>query len=187
MRKSLAGLAALALLAAPAIADAATWTVDQAHSRLGFRATQEDAGFEGNFRSWNAAISFDPKHLATSHVTVNVAIASAFTGDKDRDAYLPTDVWFDAKHFPTATFTVSKFVDQGGGRYQAIGELSIKGVKRPVTLPFTLAITGDTAKMSGELVIDRTWFNVGSGKWKDPAEVGTKVVVVVNLVARAPR
>ena len=187
MRKVLAGLTALALLAAPAIANAANWTVDQAHSRIGFRATQEDAGFEGNFRSWTAAISFDPKRLATSHVTVNVAIASAFTGDKDRDAYLPTDVWFDAKHFPTATFTASKFVDQGAGRYQAIGDLMIKGVKRPVTLPFTLAITGDTAKMSGELVLDRTWFNVGSGKWKDPAEVGTKVTVVVNLTARATR
>jgi polyisoprenoid-binding protein YceI len=187
MRTILAALTAVALLAAPAVANAATWAVDQARSRLGFRATQEDAGFEGYFRTWSATISFDPKHLATSHVTVNVALASAFTGDKDRDAYLPTDVWFDVKRFPTATFTAAKFVDQGGGRYQAIGELSIKGVKRPVTLPFTLAITGDTAKMSGELAIDRTWFNVGSGKWKDPAEVGTKVTVVVTVVAKAGR
>lgn len=187
MRKILAGLIAAAWLVAPAMANAATWVVDQAHSRIGFKATQEDAGFEGYFRSWNAAISFDPKHLAASHVNVNVALASAVTGDKDRDAYLPTDVWFDAKRFPTATFTASKFVDQGGGRYQAIGDLAIKGVKRQVVLPFTLAITGDTAKMSGQLVIDRTWFNVGSGKWKDPAEVGTKVTVVVTVVAKAGR
>ena len=60
-------------------------------------------------------------------------------------------------------------------------------MKRPVVLPFTLAITGDTAKMSGELVLDRTWFNVGSGKWKDPGEVGTKVTVVVTVVAKAAR
>lgn len=187
MNKLFAGLLAAALIAAPAVADAATWTVDQAHSRLGFKATQEDAGFEGYFRSWSASISFDPKHLSTSRVNVNVALGSAFTGDKDRDSYLPTDVWFDAKRFPTATFTATKFVDQGGGRYQAIGDLSIKGVKRQVVLPFTLAITGDTAKMSGELVLDRTAFNVGSGKWKDPAEVGTKVTVVVTILAKAQR
>ena len=187
MRKFAGALASLILLAAPTFANAATWAVDQAHSRLGFRATQEEAGFEGYFRTWSAAINFDPKHLATSHVTVNVALASAFTADKDRDSYLPTADWFDAKRFPSATFTASKFVDKGAGHYEAIGDLSIKGVKRQVTLPFTLAITGDQAKMSGELVIDRTWFNVGAGKWKDPAEVGTKVTVVVNVLAKAAR
>ena len=185
MRTILTGLSAILLLVVSTAAQAATWTVDQAHSRIGFRATQEDAKFEGYFRSWSAAISFDPKHLATSHVNVNVALASAFTGDKDRDSYLPTDDWFGVKRFPTATFAATKFTDLGGGRYQAVGDLTIKGVKRQVTLPFTLAITGDTAKMSGELALDRTWFNVGAGKWKDPAEVGTRVTVVVTVLAKA--
>ncbi|HWE46652.1 MAG TPA: YceI family protein [Caulobacteraceae bacterium] len=187
MRIFTAVITSLFLLTLPAVADAANWAVDQAHSRIGFRATQEDAGFEGYFRSWNAAISFDPKRLATSHVTVNIALASAVTGNKDRDAYLPTADWFDARRFPSASFTAAKFVDKGAGHYEAIGDLSIKGIKRQVMLPFTLAITGNTAKMSGDLVLDRTWFNVGAGKWKDPAEVGTKVTVVVTVVARAAR
>jgi hypothetical protein len=41
--------------------------------------------------------------------------------------------------------------------------------------------------MSGQLDIDRNWFNVGSGKFKDPAEVGAKVTVVVTVVAKAAR
>jgi polyisoprenoid-binding protein YceI len=186
-RRIFAAAVAVAMLVMPAAANAATWAVDQAHSRLGFRATQEGKGFEGYFKSWSAAINFDPKALASSKVVVNVATGSAFTGDKDRDEYLPTEDWFFAKRFPQATFTATKFVDRGGGHYEAIGDLSIKGLRRQVTLPFTLTITGDVAKMSGQLTIDRTAFNVGAGKWKDPDEVGTKVTVVVNLTARKTR
>ncbi len=183
----LAGAAFAALLALPHGAAAATWAVDKARSRLGFRATQEGTAFDGYFRSWNATISFNPKWLATSKVVVTVATGSAVTGDKDRDAYLPTDDWFGVKRFPTATFTSTRFVDLGGGRYQAVGDLALKGVHRPVVLPFTLAVSGGEAKMAGALTIDRTWFGVGAGRWTDPDEVGTKVTVQVSLTARMAR
>jgi polyisoprenoid-binding protein YceI len=188
--------AALFVGALPAATDAAApatraaaeaWAVDKAQSRIGFRATQEGTAFEGNFRNWNAAINFDPKHLATSKVVVNVATGSAFSGDADRDQTLPGDDWFAVKRFPTATFVSQKFVDQGGGKYQVIGDLSMKGVHRQVVLPFTLTVTGDVAHASGALTLDRTLFNVGAGKWKAPDEVGTKVTVVVTVVARKTR
>jgi polyisoprenoid-binding protein YceI len=163
------------------------WTVDMAHSRLGFRGATEGTAFEGNFRRWNARINFDPKKLATSSVVVSVDTGSAFTGNQDRDQTLPTDDWFSIKHFPTATFVSTRFVDQGKGHYQAIGDLTIKGIKRPVTLPFTLAINGDAAQVSGTLPLNRTAFNVGAGKWKTPDEVGTTVTVVITLAARKAR
>jgi hypothetical protein len=56
-----------------------------------------------------------------------------------------------------------------------------------VVLPFTLVITGDSAKMSGALDIDRTLFGVGQGQWKGTEAVAAKVHVAINLVAhRAP-
>ncbi len=166
---------------------AQTWAVDKAQSRIGFRATEEGTAFEGNFKNWNAAINFDPKRLAASKVVVNIATGSAFTANADRDQTLPSDDWFAVKRFPTATFVSQTFVDQGGGKYQVTGDLSMKGVHRQVTLPFTLTITGDVARATGTLVLDRTLFNVGAGKWKAPDEVGTKVTVVVTVVARKAR
>lgn len=168
-------------------AHAATWIVDHGHSRLGFKAVAEGAAFEGTFKSWDAQIVFDPKALASSHVTVNVDVASAATGDRDRDDSLPADEWFAVKRFPKAVFTANRFVDHGGGRYEAIGELVLKGVRRPVTLPFTLTIANGVAKMQGQASLDRTAFNVGSGKWSNPDQVAHAVTVVVDITAKAGR
>jgi polyisoprenoid-binding protein YceI len=170
--------------AAPRVAASApVWTVDKAHSSIGFKGTLEGDAFQGSFRRWDAKIAFDPKALAASRVSVSVDTASAFTGNGDRDETMPTDDWFAVKRFPTASFVVTRFVDQGSGRYQAIGDLTIKGVRRQVVLPFTLAIAGRTARMQGSLVLDRTQFGVGSGKWKSAEEVGTQVTVNVTLTA----
>ena len=187
MRTSIFALSLAAAALAAGAAGAATWTVDHAHSRLGFKGTVEGAGFDGTFRSWDAQIDFDPKALATSHVSVSVDIASAVTGDKDRDDTIPSDDWFAAKRFPKAVFTANKFVDRGAGHYEAQGELVLKGVRRPVTLPFTLAISGGVAKMTGTATLDRTAFNVGSGKWSTPDEVAKAVTVVVDLTAHTGR
>ncbi len=176
--------AASALLLAGA-AQASTWTVDKPHSRLGFKGAVEGAGFDGTFHNWDAQISFDPKALATSKVVVTVDLSQTTTGDKDRDQSLPTDEWFGIKRFPRATFTSTKFIDHGGGHYEVDGVLSLKGVSRPVVLPFTLAITGGTAHMVGTAALDRTAFNVGSGRWSTADEVAKAVTVTVDLTAHA--
>ena len=56
-------------------------------------------------------------------------------------------------------------------------------LKKPVTLPFTLAISGDTARMSGAIVLNRTAFGVGQGQWTTGEVVDTKVTVNVALTA----
>ena len=182
IRRVLLGLLASALIAGPTAA--ANWVVDKAQSRLGFKGVVEGDVFDGSFRKWDARISFDPKALATSKVLVTIDTGSAYTGDADRDGSLPTPEWFDPKRFPTATFAANRIVDLGGGRYQAIGELTVKGIKKPLVLPFTLAIIGDVAKMQASLVLNRTAFGIGSGKWNSDELVGTKVTVVGNLTAR---
>jgi polyisoprenoid-binding protein YceI len=177
----------LTICALPAAAAVSNWRLDPAASRLTFRATMSGASFTGVFRRWTARIAFDPKALAASKVEASVDVASAVTGDKDRDQALPTADWFSASAFPTATFVTRGFKDLGGGKYLAIGDLRLRGLSRPVNLPFTLVIAGDTARATGSAVVDRTAFGVGQGQWKTGSVVGTQVTVLVNLVAhRAP-
>jgi polyisoprenoid-binding protein YceI len=180
---ALAPLAAFGLaFAAPASAAPPTWTVDPA-SKLTFQGAMSGESFTGAFRRWSAQIAFDPKALAASKAVVTINVASASTGNADRDNALPTDDWLASAKFAQATFVTRDFRDLGGGKYVADGDLTLRGVKRPVSLPFTLAISGDTAKMNGAIVLDRTAFGVGQGQWKTGEVVETKVTVNVALTA----
>lgn len=187
--KPLALLALCVTLVAPAAALAApapAWTVDRAASRLGFTAAFNGDAFSGAFNRWAADIRFDPKNLAGSSVTATIETGSAATGDKDRDQALPSGDFFAAAQFPRATFVARQFQDLGGGRYQAVGVLTIRGVAKPLTLPFTLAITGKTAKMTAAIAINRLAFGVGQGQWKSTETIPAAVTVNVAISAHQP-
>jgi polyisoprenoid-binding protein YceI len=178
-------LLAVALALAPSLALAAPplWVVDKAASHLTFSSSLSGAAFTGSFSRWDAVIHFDPKDLAHSDVAATIDIASAATGNGDRDAELPDQDWFWTSHFPRATFVAHGFTAAGPGRYAAAGVLTIRGVAKPLTLPFTLAITGALAKMSAAVQLNRLAFGVGQGEWKATDTVPAGVAVSVQLTA----
>jgi polyisoprenoid-binding protein YceI len=163
---------------------APAWTVDKAQSRIRFKSSFGGMAFEGGFGRWDAQINFDPKNLAGSKAVVTIDVASVQTGDRDRDETLPTGDWLDTKAHPRATFTSTAFKDLGGGKYQAVGVLNLKGVSKPVTLPFTLAITGNQAKANGSLTLQRNQWNVGQGQFAGADTVPYGVQVNIAVVAR---
>lgn len=180
----LAGALALAFTPAAVAAPAPAWTVDKAASKIGFTSSFGGDAFSGTFRRWDAQIAFDPKNLAGSKVVATVETGSAVTGHADRDAGLPTDGWFASGKYPKATFTATQFKDLGGGRYQAIGTLTLKGVTKPLTVPFTLAITGDQAKMTSTVAVNRLSFGVGQGEWANAEVIPNPVTVTISLAAK---
>ena len=186
MKRPAGAVLALILLGMAASAEAApaAWTVDKAASSIGFRSSLGGMAFAGTFRRWDAQIQFDPKALAASRAVVTVDVASAVTGDRDKDEAMPTADWFDVAHFPRATFATTSFKDLGGGRYQAVGTLTLKGVARPATLPFTLTIAGAQAKMNGQLSVNRSAFGVGKGQFASAETVPFAVAVTVAMTAR---
>jgi cytochrome b561 len=174
---------ALLLLAAPPM-QAAEWQVDSGKSSLGFVGSLSGKEFEGHFKSWQADISFDAADPAAGHAKVVIDMASAVTGDKQRDLALPNSDWFDAKKSPQAFFEAAGFAAKGGNVYEAKGTLTIRGIERPVALPFTLDIMGDAAHAKGGLDIVRTDYGVGQGEWSDGSSVALKVSIVFDLTAR---
>lgn len=176
-------LAAVAIAAATPAAAQVRWTVDKAASSVGFRGSMSGAAFDGRFRRWDAQILFDPAALNKSSVTAVIDLASAATGDASRDQSLPGGEWFDTARFPRATFTAKKFQALGGTRYAAIGTLTIRGVSRPVTLPFQLVIQGRQARMRGILTLNRTTFGIGQGQFAGPDTVAHAVQVSVTINA----
>jgi polyisoprenoid-binding protein YceI len=166
-------------------ASAAEWSIDAAKSRLGFIGTQGGSPFEGKFTRWSGRIDYDPANPAAAKVVVDIDIASAQTGDAQKDQSLPGAEWFDAKGFPKARFEATGFKPKGGDSFEAPATLTIRGMSKNVTLPFTLDVKGAQARAKGRLDIVRTDYGVGQGEWKTGDMVALQVAVVFDLEAVA--
>lgn len=166
---------------------ATRWAVDRAASRVGFEAAMNGEGFTGTFKRYDAQINFDPKDLKGSKAVVSIDMTSAFTNEQTRDESLPTADWFNADKFPRATFVTTGFTALGGAKYQAAGDLTLKGVSKPIVLPFTLVISGDTAKMTSAIIVNRLVFGVGQGQWKTEEAILARVTVRIALTAKTAR
>jgi polyisoprenoid-binding protein YceI len=176
---------ALAFAAAfPAIAAPASWSVDPAKSSLSFAVAINGQTVMGKFKAFGALIAFDPADLAHSSAKVTVPMDEAKTGDATVDAMLLKPAWFNILDFPQAVFQTTSFASKGGNKYEANAKLSLKGVTKDLTLPFTLDIKGNTAVMKGETELKRLAFGVGQGPdFASGTPVALRVKVMVNVTA----
>lgn len=159
------------------------WTVEPG-STLGFASAWSGQPVKGRFDRWHADVLFAPDALAKSKVAVTIDMASAKTGDQQRDGALPSGDWFDAAGHPKAVFTATRFEKISDDRFVAHGTLQLKGVSKPVDLPFRLKITGDEAQVTGTANLDRTAFRIGEGEFASTDQIPGKVVVEVALKAK---
>jgi len=181
MKRTIAMLVVL-FAAAPASA-AQHWTVNSAKSKLGFSVSWSAQPFIGVFRSWKADIDFDSADLAHSHALITIDLGSETSSDPETDDGIKGAEGFAISQFPTATFRATSFTHKSGNQYVAAGTLSIKGVSRPITLPFTLVLSGNSAHVVGKAQVIRTDFEIGTGEWAKPDPVAREVVVNVDLTA----
>jgi cytochrome b561/polyisoprenoid-binding protein YceI len=154
------------------------WQVET--GSLGFRVTQMGAPVEGSFAGWTAEITFDERVTdgPAGRVEVVVDLASVNLGSVTEQ--VKGAEFFDVAAHPTARFTADLIAGPSGP--VATGSLQLRGAEQPVTLPFTLNITGDKAEMTGRLTLDRRDFGIGAG-YSDEATVGFAVEILVTLTA----
>jgi polyisoprenoid-binding protein YceI len=173
-------LAGLALcLAAPA--SAANWTTT-AGSVLGLKGTIYGTETTAEFKVFKTDIKFDPADLVESSVVVTVDMTSLYSGISESDKEVRDEGWFDVPKFPLARFATKSFRDLGNGKYQAIADLTIRGVTHEVVLPFALTIQGKQAHMTGKLTLSRLDYGIGQD-FPDDTYVGRNVEVDVELTA----
>ena len=163
--------------------DPVRWKVSPG-STLTFTTAWSGTPVQGRFDRWKADVLFGPKALDRSKVTVTIDMASAKTGDPQRDASLPAPDWFDAANHPSAIFTASRFTQSGEGRYVAHGTLTLRGVSKPLDLPFQLKIDGANATVSARASLDRVAFGVGQGEFAATDQIPGKVGLRVQLRAQ---
>ncbi|HEX4302269.1 MAG TPA: YceI family protein [Rhizomicrobium sp.] len=185
MKKLLVVLALLCAGIAPA--SAANWTVDHAKSRLGFTVQWSSEAFVATFKSWKADIAFDPADLAHAKVVATIDLASETSGSQDNDDGLQGPEGFATNQFPAAKFETTGFTAKGLNAYVATGRLTLHGVTRLVTLPFTLTFAGNSVHMVGKAIVMRTDFGLGTGEWAAPTPIAHEVTITVDLTATKAR
>lgn len=178
--RNLVAVAALALaFSTPAFAS--DWTVDPAASTLGFSVDQGGQPVVATFKTWTAAIRFDPANPADAKIDATIETGGIATANPQFVDMIPGADWLAAATFPTATFTSGAVTSKGGNAYQMEGTLTLRGQAQPVTLDFTLDITGDSARAIGSTKVQRTAFGVGASF--PPATVGDDVTITLDLTA----
>ncbi|HET8713958.1 MAG TPA: YceI family protein [Gemmatimonadales bacterium] len=111
------------------------WSADPSHSAVGFRVRHLGiAWVNGTFRKWTAELSYDPANPENAAVIATIQAASIDTGNERRDNDLRSADYLATDTFPEITF-VSREVERAGeGRLRITGDLTMRGVTRPVVL-----------------------------------------------------
>ncbi|MGQ0844044.1 MAG: YceI family protein [Sporichthyaceae bacterium] len=114
-----------------------TWTIDASHSRIGFTARHAMVTkVRGSFEQFAGTANLDADNPAASSVDLTVEVASVNTGNDQRDEHLRTNDFFDAATFPQIRFVSTGVEQTGGENFRLLGDLTIKGVTKPVAVEF---------------------------------------------------
>ncbi len=114
------------------------YTVDAAHSRLGFVARHAMVTkVRGAFGAFDASAHLDFQDPARSSASVTIQVASIDTAQAQRDEHLRTGDFFDAPTFPTITFTSTSVEVVDAETFRLTGDLTIKDVTKPVAIDFS--------------------------------------------------
>jgi polyisoprenoid-binding protein YceI len=131
-------LGVLAALVPSAASAADVWQIDGAHSSAQFSVTHlMISTVRGEFGKMSGTIEYDGKDVASIKADVTIDAASITTHNDYRDKDLSSEKFFDVAKFPTLTFKSKKAVAGTGGSFQLVGDLTMHGVTKEVTLDVT--------------------------------------------------
>ena len=168
------------------------YRIDAAHSTIGFAIRHYEINWvEGRFEEFGGTIRYDDKDVTKSSVEFSAKVASIDTGVEARDKHLRTADFFEVEKYPDMTFKSTRVERKGKNAYVLHGDLTLKGVTKPVALSFTTtgAVTdprGNTRfGVEARTKINRRDFNITWGKAfaGGGLDVGNEVNITLRLEA----
>ncbi|MDE3191507.1 MAG: YceI family protein [Acidobacteriota bacterium] len=131
---------------------AGEWQLDPAHTSAGFRIRKLFWHPKGRFRDVSARLRATEQTL---ELTGSARVASITTGIPPRDLHLRSAHFFAARRHPTVELEISEATRISGDAYRLLGELTLKGVTRPVELIAAAHAHGDHVHVHAEGSVDR--------------------------------
>jgi polyisoprenoid-binding protein YceI len=191
-------LMTIALLSATSSAHAGDWEIDASHSSAGFAVKHMMVStVRGQFEKMSGTVKIDDQDPTKSIIDVTIDAASIDTRDAKRDEHLKSPDFFDVAKHPKITFKSKKIVKGANGKLLATGDLTMRGVTKPVTLqvePLSQALKnpwGQTVRgVSATATLNRKDWGLA---WNKALETGGVLVgeevqlqIDAELVAKTP-
>jgi polyisoprenoid-binding protein YceI len=133
------------------------------NSKIGFTGSKVTGKHEGGFKSFAGSIDLVGEKAQDSRVKVEIEMKSVFTDTDQLTGHLQTGDFFEVDKFPTSSFVSTKIVPdtaKGQGNYSITGDLEMRGVKKSITFPATIAITPSDVSVNSEFAINRKDFGI---------------------------
>ncbi|MGH2617293.1 MAG: YceI family protein [Thermomicrobiales bacterium] len=155
------------------------WTIDPSHSHVSFVVRHMLTRMRGRFTEFNGAITTNGDGLTDGEVNFEMNADSIDTNNLDRDNHLRSNDFLGTGENPKITFTSTSVTPRGGNTFLVNGNLTIRGITRPVTLEAEYEGGGKTpfgtevAAWSARTEINRNDFDV---RWDLPLETGGMLI-----------
>ena len=168
------------------------WNFDNVHSSIEFTVRHLLVSkVRGRFTRWSGAFLYDEKNPTASSVEVQIEVASVDTHEAQRDAHLRSGDFFEAEKHPQITFKSTGVDAKGAGALALRGDLTIRGVTRPVVLDVELGghlkdpWGNDRVGFSATTAIDRKDFGITFNQTLDMGglALGEKVDIAIEIEA----
>lgn len=141
-------------------------------SFITFKIKNAGLNVTGSFKGFEGEIKFSPDAIKTSSIKASVDANTINTGIGARDKHLKKSEYFDTDNFPKISI-VSSFFGKDGNKFNGYFKLSLKGITKDVTIPFTF----ENNIMKGEFVVDRRDYKIGGNSLM----LGDKVTVSIQI------
>lgn len=114
---------------------AQTWTLDKSHSVLGFTVTHMMLSeVDGRFQNFDVTMTSSKPDFTDAQIDLTADVSSINTNQEKRDGHLKSADFFDAEKHPNLTFKSKSISKVSGNKYKLMGDLTMHGVTKPVTL-----------------------------------------------------
>lgn len=177
-------------------AESGTYNFDKAHSFIGFKVKHMGLiEVPGYFRDFTGTVNYDTADVTKSSVEFKAMVTSVDTGVAGRDAHLRRADFFEVEKYPELTFKSTKVEKKGKG-WIVSGDLTMRGVTKPVSIPFEITgfvpgsdRAGAKIGITGETVLNRRDFgvNYGGNLPSGIPQIADEVKVVLAIEAAKPR
>lgn len=166
------------------------WQIDYTHSEINFMVRHMMISkVRGHFDDWSGTINFDPENPTNTTVDVTIQLASVNTREQQRDDHLRSPDFFDVAVHPEMHFKSSKVEQKDVDEGKLYGDLTIRGVTKPVVLDVEYAGQAQSpwgatsAGFSASATINRKDWGLA---WNQALEtggvlVGEKIAISIEL------
>ena len=157
--------------------------VNRTASQISFTYKQLGQRVYGTFSEFEGTLAFDTQHPEAAHARLTIQLASIDAGSADANDQLQRPSWFDTATYPQGIYQSIGATALGDNRFKINGNLTLKGITRPVTVDVLLKEQGGIGVFDGEFILKRDDFKIGEGEWAGNSVVSNDIHIKFKMVA----